>query len=73
VLPQVATQVIDRADRSTTTGAPPAGIVVRDPSLASKVLPLINSALSGLRTEARSLQHAVASRGTEQIRQSHPA
>jgi hypothetical protein len=59
VLPQVAARVQELADQPTSTGQEIAAVVIRDPSLTSKLLRLINSAAFGLRGEVRSIRHAV--------------
>ena len=68
VLPQVAARVLELADEPESTGQEIAAVIIRDPSLTSKLLRLINSAAFGLRGEVRSIQHAVAYLGIPQIR-----
>ncbi|RMG43068.1 MAG: HDOD domain-containing protein [Acidobacteria bacterium] len=68
VLPQVAAKVNELASRPDVTGDQIASIILRDPTLTSKVLRLVNSAAFGPRQEIRSLKHAIAYLGINQIR-----
>jgi len=68
VLPGVATQVNALASDPSCTADKIAVLILRHPSLTSKVLRIINSSYYGLRSEVRSIQHAVAYLGISQVR-----
>ena len=68
VLPEVAVQVNRIADDPSTRAEQVASIILRDPTLTSKVLRIINSSYYGLRCEVKSIQHAVAYLGISQVR-----
>jgi HD-like signal output (HDOD) protein len=68
VLPQVVGQINELAERPSTRAEEVARLILRDPTLTSKILRILNSAYYGLRREIHSLQHAVAYLGIQQIR-----
>lgn len=68
VLPQVAAKVNEMASRPDATGDELAAVILRDPTLTSKVLRLVNSAALAPRQPIRSLRHAIAYLGITQIR-----
>jgi putative nucleotidyltransferase with HDIG domain len=68
VLPTVVTRVNELANDPSTDADRVARLILRDPSLTSKVLRIINSAFYGLRQQVQSIQHAVAYLGIHQVR-----
>lgn len=68
VLPQVVDQINDLADRPSTTAEEVARVILRDPTLTSKILRIVNSTFYGLRREIRSVPHAIAYLGIQQVR-----
>ncbi len=68
VLPTVVAKINALADDPSTDADRVARLILRDPSLTSKILHIINSSFYGLRQEVRSIQHAVAYLGIQQVR-----
>ncbi len=68
VLPEVVAQINELADQPSTTAEDVGALILRDPTMTTKVLRITNSSYYGLRTEVRSIPHAVAYLGINQVR-----
>jgi len=68
VLPEVVAQINHLAEQPSTNSDQVARLILRDPTLTTKILRIVNSTYYGLRQEVRSIQHAVSYLGLHQIR-----
>ena len=67
-LPQVLLKLIEACDREDIDLSEISGILIRDPSISSRVLTLVNSAYFGLQTTFSDLEQAVVYLGANTIR-----
>ncbi len=67
-LPHVAVQIMDIVSKPNSSASDLEKMVLMDPSLAARLLSIVNSAAYRARTEIRSVQHAIAHLGFKAVR-----